>query len=473
MTDTHIPGPAGLPLIGSLLELRRNPMTAFLRAQRDYGDVVRLTAGPPGLRQKLYLVFSAEGAQQVLGTQAANFRKDNVLYGEVRESIGNGLVTSQDDEYRRQRRLIQPLFTRRRVDGYAEAACTEAELLAERWQSASGGTVDLSSEMPSFSLHALSRILFGADADAAVEVMRRCWPTLLDYTLQRGYSLLRLPRHWPTPGNRRGAAAQRELYALCDRIIAERRTGRTKAGAAAWSAGGDEEGDDLLSVLIRARGEHGEALDGDELRDQVLIFLLAGHETTATSLAVTLHLLAGHPEVQARARAEVDQVLAGRRPGAADLDSLPYLTMVLKEAMRVHAPVMFVGRRAVADAVVDGYRIPAGADVLICPGVTHRKPEYWPDPERFDPERFSPEAEASRPRYAWYPFGGGPRACIGQHFSMLESVLCLAVLLQRYELAPVDTEVPLGTRLTLQEFGPIMCRVTSRAPVLSTANAAG
>ncbi|MFE3825874.1 cytochrome P450 [Streptomyces sp. NPDC059092] len=470
----EVPGPTGSRLVRSLLELRGNPMRTFRRAQREYGDVVRLGADLPGLRLDLHLVFSADGAREVLATQAANFRKDNVMYEVIRESFGNGLLTSQDDAYRRQRRLIQPLFTRRRVDGYADAAGTQAESLAERWRGAPDATVDLTREMPAFALRALCHILFGADSDAAVQVVNRCLPVLMDYTLERGNTPLTLPRHWPTPRNRRAAAAQRELYELCDRIIAERRAGRAARGAAALSAGGEAD-DDLLGLLIGASGENDDALGVDELRDQILIFLVAGHETTATGLAMALYLLARHPEAQARAREEVDRVLAGRRPGAADLDALAYLTRVLKEAMRIQSPVPFISRRAVADAVVDGHRIPAGADVMVCGAVTQYHPAYWPDPERFDPERFTPEAEEGRPRYAWFPFGGGSRACIGQHFSMLESVLCLAVLLQRYELRPVGAEIPLGNTVTLKENGPIRCHLTARtaAPASAKRYAAG
>ncbi|MFJ7996717.1 cytochrome P450 [Streptomyces sp. NPDC096310] len=481
--DPHIPGPTGPRLVRSLLELRGNPMSAFRRARREYGDVVRLAAPLPGLRLNIHLVFSAEGAREVLATQAANFRKDNVMYEVIRESFGNGLLTSQDDEYRRQRRLIQPLFTRRRVDGYADAACAQAEALAERWRGAPDRTVDLTEEMPAFALRTLCRILFGADSDNAVQVVSRCLPVLLDYTLERGNTPLTLPRHWPTPRNRRAAAAQRGLYELCDEIIAGRRTGPEEG------AGGGT-GDDLLGLLTGAsgasgasggsgvsgeNGESGEALDLAEIRDQILIFLVAGHETTATGLAMALYLLARHPEAQARAREEVDRVLAGRRPGAADLDVLPYLTMVLKEAMRIQSPVPFISRRAVADAVIDGHRIPAGADVMVCGAVIQHDPTHWPDPERFDPERFTPDREASRPRYAWFPFGGGNRACIGQHFSMLESVLCLAVLLQRYELRPAGPEIPLGNTVTLKENGPIRCHLTARTttPAPAKRNAAG
>ncbi|GAA0690082.1 cytochrome P450 [Kitasatospora atroaurantiaca] len=453
MPATRIPGPPGLPFIGSLLDLTRNPLRTYLDARRDYGDVVRFSAGPPGLRVEFYMVFSPEGAQQVLGGQAANFRKENVLYEEVRTSIGNGLLTAQDADYQRQRRLIQPLFTRRRVDGYADAIGVEAEALVERWAAVPDGVVDAVGEMSRFALRAVARILFGTDVEAAIGAVRSSFPVLGAYILERGFAPVRVPRQWPTPGNRRALAAQEELYGVCDAII-ERRAGAAERGGA--------EPDDLLGLLAAARGEDGERLDAAELRDQVLVFLLAGHETTATSLTFALHLLGRHPEEQKRAREEIEEVLGDRRPEAGDLERLPYLTRVLKEAMRLYPAAGVIGRRAVAECEIGGRLIPAGAEVVLSPWVTHRHPDHWEDPDRFDPDRFTPEREAARHRYAWYPFGGGPRACIGQHFSMLESVLALAALLRAFEVEAVDTEVPVGQALTLHADGPARIRLTAR-----------
>ncbi|MFJ3905545.1 cytochrome P450 [Streptomyces sp. NPDC090025] len=447
-----VPELTGLPVIGSLLDLKNDSLGTFLKACQDHGDVVRITAGPPGIRATVHAVFSAEGAQQVLATEAANFRKENAFYEEIRQSFGNGLLTSQDDDYLRQRRLVQPLFTRRTVDTYAAAVATEVTAVTDGWRERGEETVDVLHEMTGFALRAVARILFGTDVETAVGVVERCFPVLGGYVAQRGYSPRNPPRSWPLPANRRAAAATEELYAVCDRIIAERRAAGPEA---------EPRTPDLLSLLIAA-GDEGGGFDPAELREQVLVFLLAGHETTATSLGFALHLLARHPEQQARAQEEVDRVLAGRVPDAADLDALPYLTQVLKEAMRLYPAAPAIGRRAVEEAVVDGHRIPAGADVIVAPWVTHRHPRYWPDPERFDPDRFTPEAEAARPRYAWYPFGGGPRACIGQHFSMLESVIALAMVLQRYGLQAVDTEVRLGSAITLQALSPARCRLVAR-----------
>ncbi|MFZ4302589.1 cytochrome P450 [Streptomyces cinereoruber] len=449
---TEAPELAGLPLLGSMFDLKNDSLATFLRARREHGDVVRIIAGPPGIRATVYGVFSAEGAQQVLAGESANFRKDNAFYQEVRESFGNGLLTSQDEDYLRQRRLVQPLFTRRRVDGYAAAIAAEVATLTGEWRDAGAESVDVLQEMARLALRAVARILFGTDVDAAVRIVERSFPELGAYVLRRGFSPLNVPRHWPTPGNRRAAAVHRALYEVCDRIIAERRS----------SGRASDEGDDLLTLLIGAESAEDGSFDATELREQVLVFLLAGHETTATSLGFALHLLALHPEERKRAQEEADRVLAGRTPGAADLDALPYVTRVLKEAMRLFPAAPAIGRRAVAATEIGGVAIPAGADVVVVPWVTHRHPDYWEDAERFDPDRFTPEAEAARPRYAWFPFGGGPRACIGQHFSMLESVIALAMILQRYDFEAVDTEVPLTSAITLQAAGPARCRLIPR-----------
>ncbi|AEW95633.1 MULTISPECIES: cytochrome P450 [Streptomycetaceae] len=441
---------AGHPLLGSLPDLRDDTLGAYLRARRDHGDVVRFEAGPPGLRASLYAVFSADGVQQILGTEASNFRKENDVYTEIRESIGNGLLTSQDEEYIRQRRMIQPLFTRRRVDAYAGAVHDEATATAHRWTTASGNVVDVVPEMAEFALRSVTRILFGSDIESAVDVVRRNFPVIGESVLRRGVAPLRIPRTWPTPANRRTATAQRELYAICDRIIAER------------TAAGHDDSGDMISLLIGARDEDGSALDADSVRDQVLVFLLAGHETTATALAFGLHLLARHPDAQHAARAEVDAVLDGRPASAADLERLPYLTRVFKEAMRLYPSVAIMGRRSVADSEVCGFHIPGGSDVYVSPWVTQRHPDYWENPDAFDPDRFAPDLEAARPRYAWFPFGGGPRSCIGQYFAMLEGIIGLATFLQSYEFAAVDAEVPLELGMTMRAAGPARVRLTRR-----------
>ena len=194
----------------------------------------------------------------------------------------------------------------------------------------------------------------------------------------------------------------------------------------------------------------------------MLIFLLAGHDTTAIALTFALHLLGHHPDVQMRLQAEVDDTLNGRTPGAEDVERLPYTAMVLKEAMRLYPPAWGIGRRCSADDEIGGRLVPGGADVLVSPWVTHRHPEFWDDPERFDPERFTPEREAERHRHAYFPFGAGPRACIGQYFSMLEAVIALAVIVREFEVESLTDRVPLAPRITLHPAAPVPCRLTER-----------
>ncbi|MEU4890037.1 MULTISPECIES: cytochrome P450 [Streptomyces] len=447
----EVPTASGLPLLGSMLDLRRDPLETYERARKEHGDLVRIVAGLPGLRTKIYFVFSADGAQQVLASQSANFRKDDAFSLEMRETFGNGLLSSLDDDHLRQRRLLSPLFTKKKVADYADAICDEVDALCDQWEADGGAGADLNEDMSRLTVRMITRILFGADAEEAAEVVRRCMPALSTYTLRRGLMPVKLPRSVPTPANRRARAAQAELHALCDRLIEQRR----RSGGTV----GEQGADDLLTLLINARSDEDTPLNDRELRDQVLVFLLAGSDTTATSLTFALYLLARHREVQDATRAEVLSVLGGRRPAPADLDALPGLERVLKEAMRLYPAAPVLIRRAVRATVVEGRAIPAGAYVYVSPWVTHRHPSYWPQPERFDPERFRPERESGRSRYAWFPLGGGPRSCIGNHFAMLQMKLTVAVLLQRYRFTGVAEEVPLETGVTIRAARSVDCRL--------------
>jgi cytochrome P450 len=447
---TVAPGPRGAPLIGSALDLQRDVLGTYERARRAYGDVVRFVVGPPGLRAAFYAVFHPDAVRRVLATEADSYRKDNRFYEEVRWALGDGLLNSQDERWLRQRRFIQPLFTRRRIAGYAHSMADEALDLVSRWQphASAGEPVDVHAEMSRLTLRVVGRLLFGADVERAVPVVAYAFPVLGEYSRRRAFAPMRLPRGLPTPANRRARAAQRDVYAVCDELIARRRTAPGR-------------GDDLLSLLVDARDD-GERLDDAEIRDQVLIFLLAGHDTTAIALTFALHLLGHNRDAQRRLRDEVDGVLGDRTPTAEDFEALAYTTMVLKEAMRLYPPAWGLGRRAAGGDCIDGRDIPPGSDVVVSAWVTHRHPAFWDHPDRFDPERFSPEREAGRHRHAYFPFGAGPRACIGQYFSMLEAVMALAVIVQHYELASTTEHVPLAPRITLHPAAPVPCILTPR-----------
>jgi cytochrome P450 len=443
MAHTLPPALGGSPLLGVLRDIRRDILGTLERARREQGDVVRLLAGPPRIRTTTYAFFHPDGVRHAMAAEADRYRKDNAFYEEVRWALGDGLLNSQDERWLRQRRFIQPLFTRRRIAGYAEAMGEEAEAVSARWRAAEQ-PIDLHAEMSRVTLRIVGRLLFGAEVERAVPVVSRVFPLLGEYARLRAYNPLRPPRGWPTPANRRAARARAEIRGVCDELIATRRAS-------------DAASDDLIGLLIAARdGE--ERLEDSEIRDQVLIFLLAGHDTTAIALTFALHLLGRHPAQQARVRAEADR-LDGRTPGAADVEALPYATMVLKEAMRLYPPAWGFGRRTAAADEVGGHLVPAGADVVLSPWVTHRHPGFWDAPERFDPERFAPEREAGRHRHAYFPFGAGPRACIGQYFSMLEATILLAVIVRDHELTSVTERVPLAPRITLHPAAPVLSRL--------------
>ena len=447
-TSRAAPVVPGSFLLGSALDLRRDMLGACERAFQRYGDVARFQVGPPGMRLELYLLFHPDAAHHLLFGSAANYRKENVFYSEVRSAFGNGLVTSQDADWQRQRRFLQPLFRAKQVDGYAAAMSEQVQQSIERWRRRPAGIVDLDVEMTRLTLKTVCHILFGEDLDQVLPVVQRSFVPLGEACRRRAMAPVRLPLSWPTPVNRQFRRAQQALYGVCDQIVARRR------------ANGSRQ-EDLVGLLLDARDE-GSALTDAEVRDQVLIFLLAGHETTSVALTFTLHLLGKHPDVQARVRAEADAI-AGTGPVTAQhAAALTYTTMVLKEAIRLYPSVPLIGRRAVHDDEICGYRIPAGADLLMAPWIVHRHPDFWDQPERFDPERFTPEREKTRHRYAWYPFGGGQRSCIGQHFSMLESAITLAMLVREFEFTAPPGEPPFTNHITIRPTNGVPSHVSPR-----------
>jgi cytochrome P450 len=339
---------------------------------------------------------------------------------------GEGLVTTEGPAWRRLRRMAQPAFHHRRIAAMAGAMTGATEAMRRRWRehARSGEPIDVAAEFMVLTLriagHALLSIDLGGEAD-------RIGPAItasLEYVQHRLDNILSLPPGIPTPRNLRFRRALRALDGVIYGIIARRRRDP-----------GLDEADDLLAMLMAARDEEtGEGLADRELRDQILTFITAGHETTAGALAWTLHLLGQHPEAEQRVRDEVAGVLDGRVPTAEDLPGLAYTRRVIEESLRLYPTVYALGRDAKDDDEIGGFRIPARSMLLLSPYVTHRHPEFWPDPEAFDPDRFLPERSADRPRFAWFPFLGGPHQCIGQEFAMMEAILVVAMLAQSFRL---------------------------------------
>ena len=447
------PRPRAHPVVGSALDLRRSQAETYARVMREHGDVVRLAAGPPGLRVQLYCVFHPDGVRQVLAGTRDGYTKRNRFYVQIAEALGWGLLTTEGERWQRQRRLIQPLFTRKQIAGYADLMAEEAAAVARQWESAAraGAGVDAHAEMVRLTLRVVGRSIFGDQVEPAVAVLDSAFPVLNHHTFRRAMSPVATPASWPTPGNRKAARARQALYGVVDDLIAR----QVQAGA---------NGQDLVSRLLSARdADTGEPMDAQQVRDEALIFLLAGHETTSTALTSTLHLLSRHPGEQARVHEELDAVLGGRPPAAADLPALPYTAMAIKEAMRLYPPAYALGRRSEAETEIGGYVIPAGSDVLVSQYATHRHPRFWHDAERFDPSRFAPEREQARHPHAYFPFGAGPRACIGSQFAMLEAVIAVAVLLQHCNLRSELAHIPIDTAgITLRPKGPVPIQPTRR-----------
>jgi cytochrome P450 len=449
-----VPGPRGSRWMGLAPQLQRDQLGTYERAVAEYGDVVRLVVGPPGLRRELYLVTHPDGVEQVLAGDSDGYSKNTPFYEEIAAYLGNGLLTSGGPHWRQQRRTVAPLFSHRRINGYVDVMADEAERLADRCgaAAAAGISVDVSAAMVEYTLRTVGRILFGANVDDAIPVIRATFPVLNEHVRRRGVTPLRLPRHWPTPAKIRAARAQRALYGVVDAIIDR----RSEAPAS---------GRDLISLLLDARDpETGAPMSNQEVRDQVLIFLLAGHETTSTALTFTMHLLGRHPDVQAAVHREIIDVLVSRAPRVDDIPRLNLTAMAIKEAMRLYPPAYSFGRVAEHEVTIGGWRIPAGSLILLSPWATQRRPDLWPDPQRFDPARFEPAAEQARPRYAYFPFAGGLRGCIGGHFAMTEAVIAIATLLARFSVTSELPEVPLSTDITLRSAIPVRCRLELRQP---------
>ena len=424
-TGKFPPGPR-MSLVGLLLGKggSEEQLGFLISAAEEYGPVVGFRI----LNRRSLLLDHAQHIRYVLRTNNRNYLKSR-HYEPVKLVVGEGLIANEGDAWRRQRRLMQPAFHRKRIVDFASIMVEETENMLERWASSPRGRgepFDVSREMTSLTLKIVSKALFGADVEEGrVGRISEAQGFLNGYVDSRIGDLPRLP-HWaPTPKNARFRRALEDLDEVVYSLIDERRER------------GEDKGD-LLSMLLSARDEvTGEGMSEKQLRDEVMNLLIAGNETTAVALSWTWHLLHRHPEAERKLHEELGEVLGGRTPTFGDLPDLTYTRMLFKEAMRLYPPAWIISRRPLEDDEIGGYRVPAGATVLISPYVTHRNPGYWDRPGVFDPQRFSPERSAGRPEFAYLPFGGGPRKCIGEHFAMTEGVLILAAVAQRYRLRPV------------------------------------
>ena len=450
------PGPRGLPLVGVLPAVRRNPTAVFLNGARRYGDVVHFKIGP----RHGFLITNPRDVRHVLQDNARNYHK-SPLYEKLRSALGNGLLTSEDDFWLRQRRIAQPAFHRQRIAALAGVMGAAAQETASDWHTrvADRRPIDVEQEMMRLTRTIVLRALLGADLGPFAGTIDAAW-TVMNQHIGKSFWSLGLTGSLPTPANRRFQAARALLQRAVDHVISQRRRDPSQHP-------------DLLSMLLSARDEEtGETMTDDQLRVEVTTFLLAGQETTALALTWTWYLLSQHDGARLRLEEEIDTVLDGRPPGYADLANLPYARMVMDEAMRLYPPAWGFSRQALTDDELGGFHLPRGWLAFVIPYVLHRLPAYWPDPDRFDPERFSPEQGADRPKFVYLPFGGGPRQCIGNHFALLEMHLVIATLAQRYRLHLVPGHpVEAWPLITLRpRFGmPMMieARQAWRSPAVS------
>jgi cytochrome P450 len=424
----------GLPVVGHAPWFYADTNGFLLRLARSRGDIASFQLG----RREAFLLSHPDHVQQVLVDDADAFRKGRLMQ-RARRLLGDGLLTSEGELHHCQRRRLQPAFCRRQVIKYGESAPRLAARVADRWTN--GQVLNVSGAMDELAMTIVVQTLLGADIEgeaaplaADLRVLARCLP-LLAVPMA-----LRLERAGLPPFRRAGRAADR-IDAAVRRCIAE------------GSPSGER---DLLSLLLRA-GTDGAPMSIQLARDEAMTLFLAGHDTTAAALTWSWHLLATHPDVDRRLRRELDEVLGSRDPLPDDCPALPYAGMVLEEALRLYPPVGRIGRRPIADYRIGGRLIPAGAAVFVSPFVTQRDPRWWPEPDRFDPGRWTDEARGGRPRYAAFPFGAGPRSCIGGPMARMIGILVIATIARRWRMVPLRGAPPPRIRsvLTLKPTRPL------------------
>lgn len=438
------PGPAKLPLLGDCVAFGRDPH-GFLLEAASHGPLATLRL----FSRPFYLVSSPELVQQGLVHRSRSMRKDDGLFDLIRRALGNGLVTSEDPLWRRQRKFMAHAFTPARVELYADKMVDAALGTLDQWSL--GQSVELHEEMAEIALEAVSNALFDLSLRRQAHNVFRSMHAIGDFFVEAFASPIALPHWWPSPRNFRFIRACREMDSVVEGIIEERRKDNHDRG-------------DLLSALLLGVHENGEHMSEKQVRDECMTMLIAGHETTGLTLMYAIDLLARHPEIETRVREEIDQVLGGRRATASDLDSLTLTMQVIKEALRLYPPAWMTARVLIEETEIGGYSLPEGSALMFSPWVTHRDPHVFPNPETFDPDRWSPERAANIPKFAFFPFGAGPRACIGNHFAMTKLGLILATLLQRCRFELVSqAPIRLGVSATLRPAHEVYARVHMRA----------
>jgi cytochrome P450 len=419
-----LPGPKGGFFFGAGRDFRRDQLGFYESCAREYGDFVQTRMGP----YRIFLVYHPDTIEELLVARNRDFVKSPGVRL-LRPLLGDGLLLSEGETWLRQRRLMQPAFHRQRVAGYGDVMAAFTERHVSGWKA--GDTVDVHAEMMALTQAIVAKTLFDADVSGDAHEAIEAAKVLAEDFGARLQSFRVLPYWLPTPRNLRSRRAVRRLDEIVDRIIAERR------------ASGEDRGD-LLSMLVHAQdADDGTRMTARQLRDEVMTIFMAGHETTAVALSWTWYLLAQHPEADARLAEELREVLGGRTPTLADLPRLKLAEMVVTESMRLYPPAYGLGRQAARTTAIAGEPIAPG-DIFIVPTwVVQRDPRWFEEPQAFRPERWAGDLAQKLPRFAYFPFGGGPRQCIGNSFALMEAILIVAAITQRFRLSLVP-----GPRVT-------------------------
>jgi cytochrome P450 len=444
------PEPKGHWLLGCLKDIRGDSLNFYQAISRTYGDYVRIPT-LPGV--DVFLLVDPAAVEHVLVKNPKNYHKPAFLTRSVRLVVGNGLFLSEGDFWLRQRRLAQPAFLRGAITRFAAPMTAAADRLIRDWEAAPDGRiVDVVPEMMRLTLQIAGGTLCGAEIGAEADTIGAGQRDISALVRHKMNHMVSAPLWFPTRRNR----AFRRSKALLDGLVLRLIESRRRSGAPAK---------DLLGMLLAARDEEsGTGMSDKQLKDEVLTLLFAGHDTTSAALSWSWRLLAKHPKVQEALHDEASAVLAGRTPTVDDLPRLPLATAVFEETLRLYPPAPGLARQAIKPDEINGYPIPAKAIVMPSQWVTHRHPAYWDKPDEFRPERFLPGGATNRPKFAYFPFGGGPRVCIGNTFALMEGALVLAALAQRFQLSPADDrEVEIDSTFVLRPKGAVNLVVRKRS----------
>jgi cytochrome P450 len=445
------PGPPGTLGVRNVFRFATDQLTLLRDLADRYGDVVQLKV----LGKPWFLISHPDDVEAVLVKHARIMLRDEYVVI-LERALGKGLLTSEGDLWKRQRKLMSQAFVPKRIKSYGETMVAVTETALRPWRD--GETVNLHEEISRITMQVAAEVLFGEGISTDdVLAVREGMEDVNEYLANSPEAISKLPAWVPTPRNLRVTRAVERLDEVMYRIIARRRAGPVR--------------DDLLGTLLAAQDDDGHRMTDKQLRDEAITLFLAGHETTALLLAHTFYLLSKHPDVERRLFAEVDAVLGGRAASADDVRALSLTERVLKETMRLYPPAWTTGREVAEDVEIGGYFIPKGSQILTSQWVVHRDPRWFPNPEGFDPDRWTPERAKELPKFAYFPFGGGPRVCIGNHFATMEAALVLATIVQRYRVELLAGQrLDLKPAVTLRQKGPglrvrLVERKAARRPV--------